>query len=92
MTILSLIVLVIIFGIPVGFALQPLFAPKLDMISEDQNTFEANERKKQVLYQQIKELELEYGLGLIPEDEYSAMRQELKQHVANIMTELNPKK
>jgi len=48
--------------------------------------------KKQVLYQQIKELELEYGLGLIPEDEYSAMRQELKQHVANIMTELNPKK
>jgi hypothetical protein len=92
LTVLSIIVLIFVFGIPIIFAVQPLFGPKVELPSDVQLTLESLKRRKRILYQQIKELELEYGLGLIPEAEFSAIRNTLKQKVSGIMTEMNPKK
>ncbi len=92
MTVLHIIVLLFIFGIPVIFALQPLFGAKFDLPSDVHYNLESLKRRKRILYQRIKELELEYGLGLIPEAEFSAIRSELKQKVSVIMAELSQKK
>jgi len=82
------IVLFFIFAIPVVFAIQPLLGPAVSMPHETEHSLDSLKRKKQLLYRQIKELELEYGLGLIPENEFAQLRQELKMRVSDVMEKM----
>ena len=48
-------------------------------------------RKKIILYRQIKELEMEFDIGNINEDDFQATRTELKQEVSAVIAQLNSK-
>ncbi|MDP7072882.1 MAG: hypothetical protein QF430_08395 [Candidatus Marinimicrobia bacterium] len=85
MTLLTTIVLLFVFAVPVIFAVQPMLGPRLTIPQDTGRSPESLKRKKQLLYRQIKELELEHGLGLVPENEFNTLRQELKKQVSEIM-------
>lgn len=91
MTALTTIVLFLIFAVPVIFAVQPLLGPKVSIPQDADVSQDSLKRKKQLLYRQIKELELENSLGLIHENEFTYIRQELKKQVSEIIKEMRNK-
>lgn len=88
MSIISSIVLIFIFAIPAVFAIQPLLGNRLEKPSEAESQINLLQRRKQVLYRQIKELELEHGLGLVTDSEFESLRGGIKQQVSLILSEL----
>lgn len=80
--------ILIFFILPVIFVIQPLFLPKID---EEEHVLDRNalKRKKLILYRQIKELEMEFDIGNINEDDFKASRAELKQEVSSVIAQLN---
>lgn len=82
--------ILIIFIVPTVFAIQPLLLPKIE--EEDEMLDRgALKRKKIILYRQIKELEMEFDIGNINEDDFQATRTELKQEVSAVIAQLNSK-
>ena len=82
--------ILIFFILPVIFVIQPLFLQKIEEKDEtlDRGTLK---RKKIILYRQIKELEMEFDIGNINEDDFQATRTELKQEVSAVIAQLNSK-
>ena len=82
--------ILIFFILPMIFVIQPLFLQKIEEKDEtlDRGTLK---RKKIILYRQIKELEMEFDIGNINEDDYQATRTELKQEVSAVIAQLNSK-
>lgn len=82
--------ILIFFILPLIFVIQPLFLQKIEEKDEtlDRGTLK---RKKIILYRQIKELEMEFDIGNINEDDYQANRTELKQEVSAVIAQLNSK-
>jgi len=82
--------ILIFFILPLIFVIQPLFLQKIEEKDEtlDRGTLK---RKKIILYRQIKELEMEFDIGNINEDDYQATRTELKQEVSAVIAQLNSK-
>lgn len=81
--------ILILFIIPVIFALQPLFYPPFSKIEDLGNIKDELKRRKLILYRQIKELELDYSSGNIDGKEYQNIRQEMKQEVSKVIVQLN---
>jgi hypothetical protein len=82
--------ILIIFIVPTVFVIQPLFLPKIEEKDEMLDRG-ALKRKKLILYRQIKELEMEFDIGNINEDDFQATRTELKQEVSAVIAQLNSK-
>ncbi len=82
--------ILILFILPVFFVLQPLFLPRLKA-PEEKADIHALKRKKLLLYRQIKELEMEFDIGNINEEDFHSGRAELKQEVSKIITLLASK-
>ncbi len=82
--------ILIFFILPLIFVIQPLFLQKIEEKDEtlDRGTLK---RKKIILYRQIKELEMEFDIGNINEDDFQAIRTELKQEVSAVIAQLNSK-
>ena len=82
--------ILIFFILPLIFVIQPLFLQKIEEKDEtlDRGT---SKRKKIILYRQIKELEMEFDIGNINEDDFQATRTELKQEVSAVIAQLNSK-
>jgi|TARA_B100000029_G_scaffold502818_1_gene578730 hypothetical protein len=82
--------ILIFFILPLIFVIQPLFLQKIEEKDEtlDRGTLK---RKKIILYRQIKELEMEFDIGNINEDDFQATRTELKQEVSAVIAQLNSK-
>ncbi len=82
--------ILIFFILPVIFVIQPLFLPRIEEKDEmlDRGTLK---RKKLILYRQIKELEMEFDIGNINENDFQATRTELKQEVSAVIAQLNSK-
>lgn len=78
------------FVVAVIFVLQPLFLSDLGkiVIELDKNVLK---RKKLLLYRQIKELEMEYEIGNINDEDFHSNRALLKQEVSAIITALDSK-
>ena len=72
------------------FVLQPLFLSDLGkiVVELDKNVLK---RKKLLLYRQIKELEMEYEIGNINDEDFHSNRALLKQEVSAIITALDSK-
>ena len=82
--------ILIFFILPLIFVIQPLLLQKIEEKDEtlDRGTLK---RKKIILYRQIKELEMEFDIGNINEDDFQATRTELKQEVSAVIAQLNSK-
>ena len=82
--------ILIFFILPLIFVIQPLLLQKIKEKDEtlDRGTLK---RKKIILYRQIKELEMEFDIGNINEDDFQATRTELKQEVSAVIAQLNSK-
>ena len=82
--------ILIFFILPLIFVIQPLLLQKIEEKDEtlDRGTLK---RKKIILYRQIKELEMEFDIGNINEDDFQAIRTELKQEVSAVIAQLNSK-
>ena len=78
------------FVVAVIFVLQPLFLSDLGkiVVELDKNVLK---RKKLLLYRQIKELEMEYEIGNINDEDFHSNRALLKQEVSAIITTLDSK-
>ena len=78
------------FVVAVIFVLQPLLLPNLGklVVELDINVLK---RKKLLLYRQIKELEMEYEIGNINDEDFRSCRALLKQEVSAIITALDSK-
>ena len=82
--------ILIFFVVAVIFVLQPLFLSDLGkiVVELDKNVLK---RKKLLLYRQIKELEMEYEIGNINDEDFHSHRALLKQEVSAIITALDSK-
>ena len=82
--------ILIFFVVAVIFVLQPLFLSDLGkiVVELDKNVLK---RKKILLYRQIKELEMEYEIGNINDEDFDSNRALLKQEVSAIITALDSK-
>ena len=83
------IMIVLTFVLVLVFAVQPLFVPKGAAIASDKVKLETLEIRKLSLYEQIKELELEFDMGNVSSDDYQRNRIELKREVSMVLEQLN---
>ena len=88
MDLISFIFLILFFIIISWYLTEPLF--DMDLKTEYQNednNYELNQRKE-ILYRQLKELELDHEIDNITENDFIAERQNLKKEVSTILNKL----
>ena len=78
-----------IFGMMAVFVLQPLFLSKIPEIVDTEMSADVLKQNKKILYGQIKELDMDYQLGNIQEEDYQNLRNSLKKDVSEILSFLN---
>ncbi|MFL3024591.1 MAG: hypothetical protein ACJZ1P_01835 [Candidatus Neomarinimicrobiota bacterium] len=81
----------IFFVLPIIFVIQPLFLNKINNL-ENQIDIPSLERRKRLLYRQIKELEMEFDIGNVNQKDFEISRKELKVEVSEVITKLNDNK
>jgi hypothetical protein len=60
-------------------------------IENTQSTTESFLQRKKILYRQIKELDMDYQLGNVLEQDYINTRNDLKREVSEVLSVLNKK-
>lgn len=83
------IMTVLTFVVVLVFSVQPLFVSRGRSRSSYKVTAEALELRKLLLYEQIKELELEYEMGSISSADFQLNRSELKREVSTVLNKMN---
>ncbi|MBC8323922.1 MAG: c-type cytochrome biogenesis protein CcmI [Candidatus Marinimicrobia bacterium] len=86
---ISVVVTFLIIFVMAVFVIQPLFLEPGLEIRDTEKSSNALKQRKKILYRQIKELDMDYQLGNIQDDDYDQTRDELKKEVAEILTILN---
>ncbi len=81
---MEIIFVIIIFTVSIIFVVQPLFLNDAQSESKLFNS-ESQFREKSILYNQIKELELDYDLGNISKEDFKQIRSQLKKEVSIII-------
>ena len=85
------VVIIFIFILVIVYIMQPLLLEKDITIEDTQDTKESFLQRKKILYRQIKELDLDYQLGNVLEQDYINSRNDLKKEVSDILSVLNKK-
>ncbi|MEC7871935.1 MAG: hypothetical protein VX547_02550 [Candidatus Neomarinimicrobiota bacterium] len=80
----------VVFIVPIIYSIQPLFLPAITMRKTSDNR-SALSRKKNILYRQIKELEMEYDIGNLDKQDFLLRRSELKAEVSSVLYKLKKK-
>jgi len=80
----------VVFIVPIIYSIQPLFLPAITMRNTSDNR-SALSRKKNILYRQIKELEMEYDIGNLDKQDFLLRRSELKAEVSSVLYNLKKK-
>lgn len=80
----------VVFIVPIIYSIQPLFLPTITMRNTSDNR-SALSRKKNILYRQIKELEMEYDIGNLDKQDFLLRRSELKAEVSSVLYKLKKK-
>jgi len=80
----------VVFIVPIIYSIQPLFLPAITMRNTSNNR-SALSRKKNILYRQIKELEMEYDIGNLDKQDFLLRRSELKAEVSSVLYKLKKK-
>jgi len=78
------------FTLSIIYVIEPLFMSKLVDTHDSEDSKSLN-RKKIMLYRQIKELEMEFDIGNINNKDFTKMRIELKKEVSEIIAQLKSK-
>ena len=88
MDLITLVFIILLFMIITWYVIEPLFSweQKLDY-KVDNKKNDLIQRKK-ILYQQLKDLELDRGIENINQNEFILERQGLKKEVSDILEEL----
>ena len=77
----------IFFILPIIFVIQPLFLNKVENL-ENEIDISSLERRKRLLYRQIKELEMEFDIGNVNQKDFEISRKELKMEVSEVIAKL----
>lgn len=85
------VVIIFIFILVIVYIMQPLLLEKDIMIEDTQDIKESFLQRKKILYRQIKELDMDYQLGNVVEQDYIHSRNDLKKEVSDILSVLNKK-
>ncbi len=81
--------LILFFIFPLLYAIQPLFSPPLKSgRNRDLDDIPSLERRKKILYREIKDLEMEFAIGNLNEEDFRRTRLELKQEVSKIIARI----
>ena len=80
----------VVFIVPIIYSIQPLFLPAITMRNTSDNR-SALSRKKNILYRQRKELEMEYDIGNLDKQDFLLRRSELKAEVSSVLYKLKKK-
>ena len=80
----------VVFIVPIIYSIQPLFLPAITMRNTSDNR-SALSRKKNILYRQIKELEMEYDIGNLDKQDFLLRRSDLKAEVSSVLYKLKKK-
>jgi len=70
------------------FVVQPLFESSRGIPSSKEEDLDDLQRRKLLLYRQIKELEMEYEIGNLDQSDYQQARVELKQEVSQVIGQI----
>jgi hypothetical protein len=70
------------------FVVQPLFEASREIPSSKEEDLDALQRRKLLLYRQIKELEMEYEIGNLDQSDYQQAREELKKEVSQVIGQI----
>ena len=87
MDLMDLFFIFLIFVGLVGFIIQPLFKRSVSIPAES-DELELLKLKKRIIYRQIKELEMDYEIGNLNQDDYLLTRNELKREVAKVIKKI----
>lgn len=82
---IDVILIFIIFTVSVWYVIQPLFSDELEKVEDDSENLEALLLKKNVLLEQIKELEMDHEIGNIDEEDFIVTRDEMKKNTADVL-------
>lgn len=82
-------VIFIVFTAAVIYAVKPLILPRFPDSRRSVDVKSDLKRRKQLLYRQIKELEIEYSVGNLTAVDYESNRQEIKIEVSAVISDLN---
>ena len=80
--------IIVTFIIVLGFSVQPLFLPKKQNIDEGKSKIIILKLLKESIYDQIKELEMEYEMGTVSPSDFQRNRNELKLEASSILDKL----
>lgn len=86
--IVQYLVMSVVFMGLVWFVVQPLFMSRGEVPASKEEDLEALQRKKLLLYRQIKELEMEYEIGNLEQGDYQQAREDLKREVSQVMGQI----
>ncbi|MEE8437881.1 MAG: hypothetical protein V3S22_06025 [Candidatus Neomarinimicrobiota bacterium] len=82
-------IIFIVFVAAVIYTVKPLILPRSAVLWNSVDIKSDLKRRKQLLYRQIKELEIEYSAGNLTAADYESNRQEVKIEVSAVISDLN---
>jgi len=85
------IVIFLVFILVIAYIVQPLLLNKDITIENTIDSKVSYLQRKKILYRQIKELDLDYQLGNVVEQDYIDSRNDIKKEVSDILSILNKK-
>ncbi len=88
---ISSIIMFIVFVAVLFFIIQPLFLDGNIVFEDTQESRETLLQSKKILYRLIKELDMDYQLGNVQEEDYIRSRNNYKKEVSDILSILNKK-
>ncbi len=81
------ILIFIIFVSMTWYVIQPMMGSRIPKPFNDENV-DAYTRKKLILMDQIKELEMDYEIGTLNKDDFIEQRNQLKRDVSNLLQKI----
>jgi hypothetical protein len=89
------LILVLVSAAALLFVLKPLFAKQVipfDLTDEQTRQLEQLIRRKNKIYSDIKDLDFEFGIGKMADDDYQSLRKECVREVADILRQIDGQK
>lgn len=84
----GLFMIVLTFFLVGTFVIQPLLKKPMSAPTSQEASTDTLTLRKNVIYRQIKEAEMEFEMGNLSREDYQATRNQLKQEAAQILAQL----
>lgn len=87
----AMIMIVFTFFLVASFIIQPLFQKTMTRPVDTDTLFDTLKLRKEVVYAQIKEAELEFEMGNLSEEDFERTRNQLKIEASQIIAKIRKK-